>query len=72
VEVGVIIESWRSALEPQISWTNPREDCGWIDTVPCGNDIFVGVEVRTEGREDSRKMYGVSVSGFEGVNVKRR
>jgi hypothetical protein len=57
------MESWRSELVPQISWTNPREDYEWINTLACGDDIFLGVEVKTEG-ENSRTICGVSVSGF--------
>ena len=30
------------------------------------------MDVRTEGREDSRMIYGISVWGFDSVNVKRR
>jgi len=67
-----MMESWRSSFEPQISWTWPLEDWDSRVIVPCGNEIFVGVEVRTEGREDSRMMYGISVLGSEGVNVNRR
>lgn len=37
-------------------------------TVPSGNVTLVGVEVITDGRDDSRRMYGVSFV----VNVNRK
>jgi hypothetical protein len=48
---SITIQSRCSEFEPQ---TNPQRGCGSIDVAPCGNEIFVGVEVRAEGQEDSR------------------
>ena len=64
-----MIESWRSAFQPHISWTavvEPR----WMETAPRGYVTLDGLEVTTEGREDSKKRYGVVPEVV--VNVNRR
>ena len=39
-----------------------------METVPTGKDMLVGVEVRTEGRATSKRIYGEKVES----NVNRK
>jgi hypothetical protein len=63
------MESWRSELVPQISWTNPREDYEWINTLACGDDIFLGVEVKTEGEKIQGRYVVYPFQGLEFEDV---
>lgn len=62
MDIGVMILSWRSEVEPHTS----RGEV--IETVPTGKDILVGVEVSMEGRATSNRMYGERVE----LNVNRK
>lgn len=49
-------QSCRSSVEPHISCTDELFGPSWMLIVPCGNVMLVGVEVKTDGREDSRMI----------------
>jgi len=62
-----MMESWRSAFQPHISCTavvGRRR----METAPRGYVTLDGVDVTTEGREDSKKRYGVVLEVVENVN----
>ena len=62
MDIGVMILSWRSEEEPQTSRGEVME------TVPTGKDMLVGVEVSTEERAISKRIYGERIE----LNVKRK